>query len=250
MVDFSIVCPIRDEVSLIPITLPSFYALYPSEVILCLDKPARHDLVAIIERVAEACDAEITTHIIEVEKNPEYRFNQAWIRRCGFREAQNDLILTVDVDIILDPALKEHLHLIGENNIRLVSFAKTSYPISYRKQLGILIHRFYKHKSFTGTYAFSKQAWLETESEQSLKQIPRGEDTHLHHALTRKYDDLFVSRVKNILLRPKETARYQFLMGYNRWKIRKTSLWPIILASFLYFEPSLARGYVYARLST
>ena len=74
---FSIVCPIKDEVHLIPITLPSFYSVNPSEVILCLDKPAPKNVVEVIRKVARKCKAEKITKIIEVERRPDYKFHQA-----------------------------------------------------------------------------------------------------------------------------------------------------------------------------
>lgn len=36
---WSLVCPIRDEVDLITKTFPSFHTVNPSEVILCFDNP-------------------------------------------------------------------------------------------------------------------------------------------------------------------------------------------------------------------
>lgn len=243
---FSIVCPIKNEINLIPITLPSFYALNPSEVILCLDKTANKDIIRIIKKVAKAHNAENITKIIKVEKNPEYKFHQAWVRRKGFLIAENDLILTTDIDIILNPKIREYLNLI-QGNVKLISFSKISYPITFRSAIAWLIQKFYYHKSFTGLYAFSKSAWLETEDFVSLKKIPRGEDTHLHNCLTKKYKDKFISDIKNINLRPKETKKYQFLLGWNRWKIRKTPLWRIILSSFLYIRPYLLIGYLKAR---
>jgi hypothetical protein len=55
VVEFSIVCPIRNEVDLISKMLPSFYAPNPSEVILCVDKPAPKDVTKVIGEVTKAC---------------------------------------------------------------------------------------------------------------------------------------------------------------------------------------------------
>jgi len=244
---FSIVCPIKDEVNLIQKTLPSFYAIGPSEVILCLDKPAQKQVVEIIKKVAKICNAENITRIIEVEKNPEYAFHQAWVRRKGFLAAKNDLILTTDIDIIINPRIKEHFNLI-KDDIKLISFSKFSYPITVRTAMAWLIQKFYYHESFTGLYVFSKSAWLETEDFNSLKKIRRGEDTHLHECLIKKYRSMFISGIKNINIRPKESKQYQFRMGWNRWRIRKTPLWRVILSTFLYFRPQMLSGYLKARL--
>jgi hypothetical protein len=245
---FSIVCPIRDETHLIPITLPSMYSVSPSEVILCLDKGTPKQVTDTIHETAKKCGAENITHLLYVDRNPEYRFHQAWVRRSGFNKARNDIILTLDIDTVLNPKVKNFINLVGKDNIRLVSFSKFSYPISFRKSIAWIIQRLYYHESFTGLYAFSKQAWLETEDVSSLKKIPRGEDTHLHKWLTRKYKALFVAGIKNVDFRPKETAKYQYLMGWNRWRIRKVPLWRIVPSAFLYFRPYLLVGYLKARI--
>ena len=242
----SVVCPIKDENYLIPLTLPSFYSIDPDEVILCLDKPAPQKVVKAINVVTRVLGVTDITRIIEVERNPEYRFHQAWVRRQGFRAARNDTILTTDIDIVLDPKMKEYFHLL-KGDVKLVSFAKFS--LTWHGMIAYLVQKIYRHKSFTGLYMFSKKAWLETEDEDSLKRIPRGEDTHLHSYLTKKYRDVFVSDVKNIVVRPKESRKYQYLMGWNRWAIRKTPLWRVLTSSFLYFRPFMFVGYLRARLS-
>ena len=120
--EFSIVCPIRDETHLIPITLPSMYSVSPSEVILCLDKGTPKRVIETILETAKKYNAESITDILYVERNPEYRFHQAWVRRSGFRRARNDLILTLDIDTVLNLKVKNFLDIVGKDNIRLVSF--------------------------------------------------------------------------------------------------------------------------------
>ena len=247
MTKFSIVCPVKDEVDLIPKTVPSYFAINPDEVIFCLDKPAPKNVVETIMKIAEECKAKDKVKIVEVERNPEYRFHQAWVRRSGFREARNDIILTVDIDIILNPKIVEYLDLIGKDNIMLISFSKWGKPLTWQSLMAYYIQKILKRKSFTGLYAFSKKAWLETEDMESLKKIPRGEDTHLHKSITKKYNYKFISGIKNIVLRPKESPRYQYTLGWNRWKIRRTSLPRIILSSIIYWRPRMLKGYIDAR---
>jgi hypothetical protein len=242
---FSIVCPIKDEVDLAIKTLPSYYRTHPDEVILCVDKPPPKELITTIKRIADKLGARNITRILEVERNPEYSFHQAWVRRMGFRAARNDAILTGDIDTMIDPKLSTYFHLL-KGDIRLVSFAKFS--LTWHGAMAYLVHRFYAHKSFTGLYLFSRAAWLETEDEASLKKIPTWEDTHLHAALTKKYKDVFVPNVKNLVLRPKENRKYQFLMGWLIfWKTRRIPLWRAIISSYLYYRPYLLVGYLEAR---
>jgi hypothetical protein len=242
---FSIVCPIKDEVDLIPRTLPSFYSIHPDEVVLCLDKPASRRVVKVIDEIVRKLHKESITKVIEVERNPRYRFHQAWVRRQGFRAARNDALLTLDIDTTIDPRLAEYLHLL-RGDVKLVSFAKFS--LTWHASIAYLIHRIYRFKSFTGLYLFSKAAWLETEDEETLRRIPRSEDTYLHDSLTRRYRDIFVPGVRNIVLRPKESRKYQFLMGWSRWRIKRTPIWRVVVSTFLYFRPLMIVGYLGARL--
>jgi hypothetical protein len=242
---FSIVCPIKDEVDLAIRTLPSYYRTHPDEIILCLDKPPPMKVVTAIREVAERLGVKNITRILEVERNPQYRFHQAWVRREGFRVARNDTILTGDIDTMIDPKISRYFHLL-RGDVKLVSFAKFS--LTWHGAMAYLIQRFYAHKSFTGLYLFSRAAWLETEDEASLKKIPTWEDTHLHSSLTQKYRDVFVANVKNVVLRPKESRKYQFLMGWLIfWKTRRISLWRAIISSYLYYRPYLLVGYLEAR---
>jgi hypothetical protein len=247
MVNFSIVCPIRDEVDIVPITLPSFYSLNPSEVILCLDKPAPQKLVDVIGKVTDLLGVSGITKIIEVEHDKEYNWQQAYIRRSGFLKASNDIILTSDIDLVLDPRIKNYLGLI-KDDVGLVSFNKVAYPITIRSAIGNAIQKIWRHESFTGLYAFSRKAWLETEDIEHLKhQITRAEDTHLDYYLTKKYKSRFIGNLENLCLRPKEGKQYQYMQGVNRWLIRKQSLVRMILTSILYFRPYAFVGYMHAK---
>lgn len=249
---FSIVCPIKDEVELIPKTLPSYYNLDPTEVILCVDKPAPQNVVKTIMKVARAFQAVEKTRIIEVKRNPEYKFHQAYVRRNGFLQAKNDKILTADIDIIIDEKITKYFSLINEK-IKLISFAKTSFPPNFRYIIAKLIHKVYRlikrqtYQSFTGLYFFSKEAWIETEDTESLKKIPRGEDTHLHQYLRKNYNTVFIDDVNNICLRPKETPKYHYLIGVIKFRVRKDSLYKVLLHSILYCRPHVLVGYLEAK---
>ena len=187
MVEFSIVCPIKDEVDLIPRTLPSFYAVNPSEVVLCLDKPAPKHVIGVIEKVAEACKAGDMTRIIEVERNPEYAYHQAWVRRKGFMEAKHCRILTTDIDLVINRNVLKAVEMVGNDDIGLVSLNKFRYPnslIRFLRLLGTGILQKYVHffaeayrgrgiaaTTFTGLYAVWKDHWLDSEPQEELKKL-------------------------------------------------------------------------------
>lgn len=250
MVDFSVVTLIKNENDLIPVTLPSYYGLKPSEVVLCFDKPAPKETLRVVKKVVRKHSSGIPTKIVEVARDPEYLFHQANLRRTGFRKATHNIILTGDIDLILDPKIRNYLQLI-RGKVGLVSFSKIGYPPTFRLALANLIAKLYKLKAkqgFTGLYCFSKKAWLETEDVEHLKkQTTRGEDTHLHHYLTKKYDSKFVMGLRNYCLRPSESRRYQIMQGANTWTTRKTPFWKFLVSSILYFRPYALIGYLQAR---
>jgi hypothetical protein len=253
MVDFSVVTLIKDENELIPLTLPSYYALKPREVVLCFDKPAPEDTLEITKKVIEVCGGEEITKIIEVARNPEYAFHQANIRRTGFRNATQDIILTGDIDLILDPRIRDYIRYlsVAKDKVGLISFNKIGYPPTFRLALANLIAKFYRLKGkhgFTGLYCFSKRAWLETEDLEHLKrQTTRGEDTHLHHYMKKKYNSRFIMGLKNYCLRPMESRQYQIMQGANTWTTRKTPLWRFLISTILYIRPYALIGYLQAR---
>ena len=246
LVEFSIVCPIKNEIDLIVKTLPSFFALKPSEVILCLDAPILKDVLNAINRVANILGLKHITRIIEVEQNPEYNFQQAYARRKGFHAARNDLILTTDIDLILDHRIRGYLSLINDK-VRLIGFNKIGYPHTVMSAVEHLMSTA-GYSVFTGLYAFSRSAWLETEDIDHLKkQTTRAEDAHLHHYVSQKYESRFVGGLKNHCLRPRTSRNYQFAQGVNGWTIRRKPLWKMLTRTFLYFRPHLLLGYLQAR---
>lgn len=248
-VPFSVVVPIKHETDILKFSLPSIYALQPDEVVIPIEPSS--ESIKIVERIAKKCGYQKKTRIIVLhEKTPDWRFRQAYARRKGFHATRNDLILTADADIIVNAKIKNYFHLVGKGDIRLVSFSKVSYPVSVRMMIAWLVQRLRYHRmrtGFTGLYVFSKSAWLETEDRESLKRILRGEDTHLDKALTGKYGHVFVAGVKNIVLRPAESTRYQYLMGAYRWLMLKTPLWKILRDTLLYFRPWMFVGYMKSR---
>ena len=284
--EFSIVCPIKDEVNLIPFTLPSFYSVNPSEVILCLDKPAPQNVVETIRKVAKACDAENITRIIEVERNPEYKFHQAWVRRKGFLEAKNDKILTTDIDLIINRNVLKAVNLVGKNNIGLVSCYKFRMPRSFvglwrtggrhflRMLYVILMKRYPKNKRglrmslFTGLYALYRPFWLETEDEgikilinpkQPIREgktpihpkfrgICLGEDTYLRNCMEKKYRVVYLPCIgARVLSDPlHDHPAVQYWVGRYNARIARSYLGAVIHV-VMHLHFNYFRGFVAER---
>jgi len=279
---FSIVCPIKDEIHLVPITLPSFYSVNPSEVILCLDKPAPQNVVRIIKKIAKTCNAEDKTRIIEVERRPDYRFHQAWVRRKGFLESENDIILTTDIDLIINRNVIKAVKLVGKNNIGLVSLSKFEYPNSITSFLRMMsrgmlkiIHKIIKMGTvtgFTGLYCIYRPYWLDSEPEEGIKNLvnpkqklrmgirisenfdvyrdifPAGEDTYLRDCMERKHRVIYLSDIgATVLTNPLEShPDIQYCKGiYFAFRGRKPLV--SIGRSLIRFEPYYLCGYLYGR---
>jgi len=279
---FSLVCPIKDEVDLIPITLPSFYAVDPAEVILCLDKPAPKHVVKVIKKVSQLCDAEGITRIIEVERDPSWRFHQAHVRREGFHAAKYDRILTADIDLVLNRNVLKAVRLVGKDDIGLVSLSKLIYPRNIHSFLRLMSHRVLRiiHKvakigtvtGFTGLYTIFRPYWLDSEREEDVKRLvnpkhklrmgfsglkdfrverdifPSGEDTFLRDCMIKKHKVVYLPDVGAIVLTDPLEAHpdVQYCKGvYFALKGRK----PIVSVgrAFLRLEPYYLCGYLYGR---
>ena len=215
------VCPIKDEINLIPVTLPSFYNVNPSEVILCFDDPPDKKAYTLARHIAQKYD--IPTKFIFVKRDPEWRFHQACVRRKGFLEAKYDRILTCDIDLIINKNVLKAVELVGKNGIGLVSLSKIRYPkklTDYWREAIMLFLRNVIHgildkivatTTFTGLYAVFRPYWLETEPLEQVKKLvnPKqvnkesyrvlepespimGEDTFLRDCMQKKYKCIYL----------------------------------------------------------
>lgn len=227
-VKFSVVVPVRDEVNLIPKTLPSYLALMPDELLLCLDKPAPEDMLEIIEKVSRQYKAENIVKVLQVPKG-EWGDQQMKARRTGFLEARNDRILTGDIDLIVNRNVLQTVALVGKNDIGMVSCSKLRLP---HNLIGIcrLLGEFFLKKcvhhvanlagksmaatGFTGLYALWRPFWLNAEPLDEAKQysmvkrkirdgkqltlgdfIQTGEDGFLRDHMIKKYKVIYLSDI-------------------------------------------------------
>lgn len=267
MVKFSIVCPIKEEVQLIPETLPSFYTVNPSEVILCLDKPAPRDVAEVIKRVSKACNKEEKTRIIEVERNPEYAFHQAWVRRKGFLQAKYDRILTTDIDLVINKNVLKAVEMVGNSNVGLVSCSKrypfTGFQKIWRNIAYAVVRHVYPVR-FTGLYSLWRPYWLDSEDEgikklrsrkrvrnrrrEDLGEVKTGEDTYLRDCMIKKHRVIYLkdlgARVltHNLADLPHiqfEDGRYFASQGYGIFRI--------LAKAVTYWRFYLLRGWLYEK---
>jgi hypothetical protein len=241
MNDFSVVIPIKDETDLLPYSLPSAYMLEPDEVILTMEP--NEDTIKTAKKISAKFKHIETKILVLNEETPSWRDRHAYARRKGFMKCRNDTIVTVDIDKVVDPKVKEHLHLIGKNNVGLISFIELPFPFDLRRYVAAFIQKIGYRDSFTGLYAFSKKAWIKTEDKSKAKRITTSEDTQLHEGIKTKYKTIFVSNTKNILIRPKESKRYQILMGVERRR-HGDSFLKLLVSSILFLRPLNIVGFL------
>ena len=283
--NLSIVVPVKDEVDLILKTLPSYYAVNPNEVILCLDKPAPKQVVEVIGKVAKSCNAEDVTRIVEVERRLDYKFHQAWVRRKGFLEAKHDRILTGDIDLVINRNVFKAVRMVGKNDIGLVSLSKMRAPNSlldlYRLfGTGILqkyIHYFaeaYRGRgiattTFTGLYALWRPYWLDSESEEGIKSLvssktalrkgekvkwsmqtfrSTGEDTFLRDCMIKKHKIVYLKEIGAIVLTDPlgDRPEVQFKQGIY-FALKGRNLIGALARTVFRGQPHYLCGHLYGR---
>lgn len=238
---FSVVMPVKDEVDLIKYSLPALYQLNPDEIVLVVEPLG--ELLEIINHIAGLFPQVSLKLIVLNETTPNWRDRHAYARRKGFLAARNDLIFTIDVDKVVDPRILDYFHMIGHNDVRLVSFNEVPKGFSYAFFIARILRRLGYKGSFTGTYAVSKKAWLETEDEESAKQIFSHEDTHLHEHIKRRFKTVFCKETRVLDLRPVVEKRVQFLAGVEKKRHGK-SLIKVLVSSMLSGSPLMLVGFL------
>lgn len=182
IIQFSIVIPVKDEISLLKRTLPSYYSVEPNELLICTDKPVLKKLKFTVNRIAKLYHAEHITKIVEVDRDPEWYFHQAHVRRAGFHEAKYDKILTGDIDLLININVHKALNVVGSNNVGLVSLSKFRKPkgllslwsfitATFIRKLFRLLGPSIRSSGFSGLYAIWKPYWLKSEPEEEVKRL-------------------------------------------------------------------------------
>ncbi len=249
----------------------------PSEVIVCTDKPTPKRVRQVIQKVAVACDAKDITRIVEVERNPEWNFHQAHVRRTGFKKAKYDRILTVDIDLVINRNVLKALELVGKNNVGLVSCSKFRYPKSLvdlwrigamaflRKIVHGMLDPFMDITTFTGLYVLWRPFWLDSEPEEKIRKLvnpkqfyrgeyaeealadvnPTGEDTHLKDYMLEKHRCIYLREIGAIILRDvyEDVPYVQYMKG-RYFRRRGRSLLVAIGRAFLRGQPHYLRGFL------
>lgn len=239
------------------------------EVLLCIDDDSDEQFVSKINSLYD----EIRTQygdvspfkIVKVKKRSDYHFHQAWVRRKGFLESRNDVILTGDIDLYINKCVQNAVNMVGEHNIGLASVQKFplqsnligSFSTIWRLAYLVLIRSMY-HDVFTGLYALFRPYWLETEDERikdlqnvkyaGIKGSLLGEDTYLRDCMQRKYKCAYLRCVGAIDfgIALHDNNHMQFAMG-RLYAHQQKSLRQVLAAAFVYYHPDSIVGYFYEK---
>ena len=281
-IQWSLVCPVKDEVDLLAKTFPSFYAVNPSEVIFCFDNPPHKEAYEIAKKIADK-HKNIPTKFLFVDRNPEFAFHQAWVRRKGFLEAKFDKILTTDIDLVINKNVLKAVKIVGENTIGLASCQKFSYPkslVGFWRIMGqtflkkLVYPLWHRHReeglqmtTFTGLYALYRPYWLDSEDDgikrlENPKTVLRkggepvvgykvclGEDTYLRNCMEKKHKVAYLSDIGAVIVTEQELKYHphvQFERGRYYFE-RGRSFLGAIVTMVMHFQPHYLKGYLYER---
>ncbi len=242
---FSVVMPVHDEEKLLPLSLPSIYALKPDEVLIALDR-CRDGSADIIRRVADSRpETETIVRLYGESDGDGWRFRSAYLRRDLYQRARNDVILNTSADLWLDPNIRRFLPEVGKP-YGLVSFAYLDCPWTYVTFIRRLLNITRRGKGFSGLLALSKKMWLECEDIEDLKKIPRGEDTHLSKSLVGHHPQ--VNRLtRSRHLRPHGGFADSYLTGVAYWDQLGYSDLKMLTYCLMYMDPVPLVGLRHAR---
>jgi len=278
---FSVVVPVRDEVDMIPRTLPSYLALMPDELILCMDKPTPEDMLEVIEKVSKQCNAENMVKVLQVPKGG-WGDQQMKVRRTGFLEARNNRILTGDIDLIVNRNVLKAIALVGKNNVGMASCSKLRHPynpLGIYRLFGEFFLKVYLHRvanlagksiaatAFTGLYAIYKPYWLDAEPLKEAKEysmvkrkirdgnqltladfIQTGEDGFLRDHMIKKYKVVYLPDIgASVLSAPLEDRPIiQYTKGMYLAMVGRN--WLTTLGrTFFRMQPYYLVGYLYGK---
>ena len=260
---FTIVMPVKDEIALLRDSLPSCYRVRPAEIVVCFDKPAPSDCVRVVKEISSRYSS-TRTRIIEVERNPEFRFHQAWVRREGFRTAENDRILTVDVDLIVNANVLKAVALVGRENVGAAS-CQTFHSIGgflglWRATSEQLLRWLMQKPESTGLYCIWRPYWLDSEDER-IKEMENvrnssgplvlvGEDNFLLHCMAAKHRVVCLPEIGAYCMTSYsiDLGRSQFEQG-RYMQFRGTKFHRLLVQSILTARMKQVQGYIYQKHS-
>ncbi len=250
---FSIVVPVKDEIGFLGPCLQSCVRLAPDEIIVATDKPADPRIRRLADKVPQA-------RVLEVERNEEYMFHQAWVKRKAFRDAKHDRILVVDVDLVVTKRCLKAVAMLGED-VALVSLSKLFNPkglIRLIRSLFVLlwVKLFPRGVSTTGLYAVYRPSWMHAESQESLKRLrnPKrggvvnyGEDTHMFDSIKKKYRIIALRDIGCLCLSDRDIEDIPYIQFETGRLLAQRRFLTVFRWCVINMRPLVLKGYFYQR---
>jgi len=273
--EFSIVTPIKgtkEEQKIISKTLPFYYSVGPSEVILSVDDPPEDEgVISEIKSIIENHHAQEITRILKVKVGGEgWNDQQMKARYTGFLKAEYDRILQVDVDLIINKNVLKAVELVGKNNVGLASCSRLPLPKNflnfYRLFARIAMH-YLRESRFAGLYAVWKPFWLEVEPKEVAKKYTKikakvrdgkpvtiadfyapGDDTHLNDLMAKKYRCVYLKDIGGLVLADEWENRpfIQYCKGVYFASLGRRML-PTLAKTIIRAHPYYFCGYLHGR---
>lgn len=253
--EFSVVLPIKDELEYFKQVFPSYLALRPKDLVLCLDDPPPTD----VERVAKdlASTTPVDLNIVKVGRDKSWNFHQGHVRREGYLQARHDKIFTSDVDVRIVPQnVLEGFDLVGKNGIAAVTFAKfppMNSPVTILRALSYHARRLLRRKPFTGIYWLYRPYYLDLVPDALIRSIYNGEDTLLKGLIltNEQYGYHYLNKVGCFALseQNEDLPWRQYVHGLwfakNRHRLKSLR---VMRTSILQLYPHMFHGYVHGLL--
>ena len=231
MKEFSVVLPVKNEVEMLRLSLPSSFALEPAEVVIALDD-GHEDLEHEAQKLAEKHRYNGLLNIIHVPRNPNWLFHQAWVRRTAFLMARYDKIFTFDVDGILTPNVLKGYGIVGIDNVAFVTFDKFLYRAKFihalrtflwmiRRKIAFLRRKLTVNPTniFIGIYWLWRPYYLDLVKEEEISNILNGEDTFIQVKLAKqhKYKHIHVYEPGAKMLRGENESNFNRQYELGLW---------------------------------
>ena len=240
--NFSVVVPIQNEANYIPYSFSSIFKLAPYEVVVVISNTTdkSEELIKELWKCSKSKTElrffNLDDHVIDWNEVVGYK------RRYGYQKCNNDIILATDGDMILDSKILNLMSFL-EGSIKMLKFGFLDYPFNLKSFMRQAFATITPFKPYSGVYAFSKAAWLETENIEDAKKNKKGEDAHLQLAIERKYKSRYFN-TRSLHLRTTETNERDRMRGKNYQSILNASFLRVFATSLFMLRPHMLIGYL------
>ena len=206
---FSVVLPVHNEEQFLPLSLPSVYKLFPSEVVILFDRCSDGSL-KVAKDIASRFRMLGKTMFVDVVEDCDFKMRVAYLRCLGVSLCSFDVVIVSGADLILDPKIADYVGSVGE--FGLVTFEYKDFPVNWRMLVKRLLARVLPFDWVGGVRLFDRKL-AKFEDLEELKTLT-SEDTHLAETIKKRAKTLYVMS-DTVHLRPKES----FMRHYRRGQL-------------------------------